>query len=188
MSWSRYAARTAGFALLYVLATVAGGWTEVAGVHLLWPAAAVGAVWLVAQATYGKRNLDVIALGVLATLLPGSSTGILTALAMAMPQVVPALIFAWLTDRWLPGFWLGHGDRFRRFGRTVARLAAISAVASVAGVMLRHIVSQEEVSAAVTGYPVLRDTVAVFVAVLVVRAARLRGTGPRAGAGLAVVR
>src|SRR5262245_803657 len=124
MSLSRYAARTAGFALLYLLATVAGRWTEVGGVHLAWPAAAVGAVWLLAQAPYGRRNLDVIALAVTAALLPATSTGFLAALAAAVPQVVPALLFAWLSERWLPGFWRGHGDRFRRLGPTVIRLAA----------------------------------------------------------------
>ena len=79
MSLSRYAFRTAGFGELYLLATWAGLATASsgAGVRLLWPAAVVAALWLVAQARYGYRNLDVIALSVLAVLAPGNGDGLL---------------------------------------------------------------------------------------------------------------
>ena len=158
--------------------------------QLIWPAAAVGALWLVAQAPYGRRNLDVIALGTAAALVPATNTGFLAALAMAAAQAVPALLFAWLTNRWTPGYWLGHGDRFRRLGPTVLRLAAAAGIAAVAGAALQHIVRQDTTTAAVTAYLLLRDTTAVLAAMLVARTVRRRRTGgPRAGrTGLSVVR
>ncbi|MGK5682822.1 hypothetical protein [Actinoplanes sp. URMC 104] len=191
----RYALRTAGFAASYLLATVAGLHTAEsgAGVRLLWPAAVIGALWLVAQARSGRRNLDVIALSVTAVLAPGGSTDPLTAFAHAVPQVVPALLFAWLFDRWLPGYWLGHGDRFRRPGPTLARLAAAATLAAISGAVLSQVVDPG-LSAGEAGYLVVRDTTAVLLAVLATRGVRhLRRRRPAARLeprrpGLTVVR
>ncbi|GAB2569988.1 hypothetical protein Aab01nite_06700 [Paractinoplanes abujensis] len=176
MSLSRYALRTAGFGALYLLATVAGLATASsgAGVRVVWPAAVVAALWLVAQGRHGHRNLDVIALSVLAVLAPGHDGGLLSSFVHAVPQVVPAVLFAWLFDRWLPGYWLGHGDRFRRPGPTLTRLAAAAALAALSGAVL-HKVVDTELGFSEAGYVLLRDGVAVLLGVLVVRLVRRRG-------------
>ncbi len=173
MSLSRYALRTAGFAALYLVATFAGLATagSGAGVRVLWPAAAAGALWLVAQARAGRRNLDVIALAVLAVLLPLGGSGILSDFTQAVPQVVPALIFAWLFDRWLPGYWLGHGDRFRRAGPSLLRLAAAATLAALSGAVLQKILD-DGLAYGELGYLILRDGTAVLLAVLAARGLR----------------
>lgn len=193
MSLSRYALRTAGFAALYLLATVAGLATAASdsGVRLVWPAAVAGALWLVAQGRCGRRNLDVIALGVVAVLAPGHGEGILGSFAQATTQVVPALLFAWLFDRWLPGYWLGHGDRFRRQGPALARLAGAAVLAAGSAVVLLKVIGTE-LTIAETGYVIVRDATALMLAVLVARAARRLTkrrdkTAPTRG-GLTVVR
>lgn len=160
MSFSRYGVRITGFALLYLLALVAG--TATGGV--VWPAAAVGAIWLVAQAGY-RRRFDVLAMVVLSALAP-TTDDLLAGLAQAVPQVVPAVLFAWLLDRWLPGYWRGHGDRFRRRETTLARLAGTAAVASVAGAALEGVALTTDFGFADAGYALVRDTVTVLAAVL----------------------
>ncbi|MBM2622753.1 hypothetical protein JIG36_45360 [Actinoplanes sp. LDG1-06] len=195
MSLSRYALRTAGFGALYLAATVAGLATAESGsgVRVLWPAAVAGALWLVAQGRYGRRNLDVIALSVLAVLAPGNGGGLLHSFVQAVPQVVPALLFAWLFDRWLPGYWLGHGDRFRRLGPTLARLAAAAGVAALSGAVL-HKVINTELGFGEAGYVFVRDATAVVLAVLVVRGvrklvrSRTAPADPPARRGLTVVK
>jgi hypothetical protein len=183
VSLPRYALRTAGFAALYLLATWAGlATTESAGgVRLFWPAAVAAALWLVAQAPCGRRNLDVIALSVVAVLAPGSGEGLLHAFVQAVPQVVPAVLFAWLFDRWLPGYWLGHGDRFRRLGRTLARLAGAAALAALAGAVLAKVIDTG-LSVPEAGYVILRDATALVLAVLAARGVRhvARRRGPAA--------
>ncbi|MBU2665019.1 hypothetical protein KOI35_16060 [Actinoplanes bogorensis] len=175
MNLSRYVLRTVAFGVLYLLATVAGLATtaSVSGVRVLWPAAVAGALWLVAQARFGRRNLDVIALSVLAVLAPGQSHDFLSSVVQAVPQVVPALLFAWLFDRWLPGYWLGHGDRFRRTGPALARVAGAAAVAALAGAVLQKVVDTD-LAAVEVGYLFLRDATAVLLGVLVVRSVRRR--------------
>ena len=172
MSIPRYACRTVGFALLYLAATLAGQQTTVpgSGVALFWPAAAVAVVWLLAQARFGRRDLDVIALAVAAAVLPATGHSLLGALAAATAQVVPALLVAWLVDRRLPGYRLGHGDRFRRAGPTAVRLAAIAAAGALAGAVLQYTTAPGELSAPEGGYLVLRDTAAVLLGVLLIRA------------------
>ncbi|WP_127502138.1 hypothetical protein [Actinoplanes solisilvae] len=184
MSPFRYALRTAGFAALYLLATFAGlATTESAGgVRLLWPAAVAGALWMVAQARCGRRNLDVIALSVVAVLAPGNGDGLLHAFVQAVPQVVPAVLFAWLFDRWLPGYWLGHGDRFRTVGRSLARLAGAASLAALAAAALLKVVDTE-LSVAEAGYVIARDTTALLLAVLAFRFVRRLAPGTRTGTG-----
>ena len=181
MSIPRYAARTAGFALLYLAATLAGALTTVDGVALLWPATAVGAAWLLAQARFGRRDLDVVALGVAAAVVPATGHSLLAALALAAVQVLPALLLARLLDRWLPGYWLGHGGR--RTGQSLARLAAIATTAAVAGAVLGYAAAAGDLGPAAAGYPVLRDTTAVLVVVLVTRALRRARPVARTTAG-----
>jgi hypothetical protein len=193
VSIPRYAARTAAFAALHVLATLAGLWTAVGttGVHLLWPAAVVGAIWLLAQSPFGRRDLDVIALSVVSVLVPVADKGMLGAFALATAQVVPALLAAWLVDRWLPGWWRGHGDRFRRTGPTLTRLGAAASIAAAAGAVLYAIVVPFDLSAAEACYVFVRDATAVLLALLAVRAARFirrtpsSPTGPSKGLTIA---
>ncbi|WP_250030185.1 hypothetical protein [Paractinoplanes maris] len=187
MSLTRYALRTVGFAALYLLATVAGQATAVSdsGVRVLWPAAVAGALWLVAQGRYGRRNLDVIALAVVAVLAPGHGDGLLHSFAQAVPQVVPALLFAWLLDRWVPGYWLGHGDRFRRPGPALARLAAAAALSALAAAVLLQIVSTD-LAVGEAGYVVVRDATALMLTVLAARALRRRLTRGQAPAAKTV--
>ena len=172
MSIPRYACRTAGFALLYLAATLAGQQTAVpgTGVALFWPAAVVAVVWLLAQASFGRRDLDVIALAVAAAVPPATGHSLPGALAVAVAQVVPALVVAWLVDRRLPGYRLGHGDRFRRAGPTAVRLAAIAAAGALAGAVLQYTTAPGALSALEGGYLILRDTAAVLLGVLVIRA------------------
>lgn len=185
MSLPRYALRTTGFAVLYLLATLGGlATTESAGgVRLLWPAAVAGALWVVAQARYGRRNLDVIALSVVAVLAPGNGDGLLDAFVQAVPQVVPAVLFAWLFDRWLPGYWLGHGDRFRRLGRSLGRLAGAATLAALAGAVLSKVIDAG-LSFPEAGYVIVRDATALLLAVLAARGARrLPSIRRQAGSG-----
>jgi hypothetical protein len=161
---SRYGARAAGFALLYLLALVAGSATG----EVVWPAAAVGAVWLVAQAGHGPRRFDILAMVVLSALVP-MTDDLLAGIAQAVPQVLPAALFAWLLYRWLPGYWRGHGDRFRRRERTIARLAAASALAAAAGAVLQSVALIADFDAAAAGYAFARDTVTVVAVVSVTR-------------------
>ncbi len=176
MSLPRYAARTAGFAVLFLLSAAGGRLTAVDGTPLLWPAAAVAAVWLVAQAPYRLRRFDVIGLAVVAALAPAG--GFLAALAGAVPQVVPAVLVAWLLSQRLPGWWAGHGDRFRRPRPTLVTLAAVAAVPAVAGVALSGVLTPGDLGPAEAGYGVLRDTASVFLALLTVRTLRARRLPP----------
>jgi hypothetical protein len=177
LSVFRYALRTAGFAALYLAATVAGLATAASGsgVRLFWPAAAVGALWLVAQGRYGRRNLDVIALSVAAVLAPGNDGGLLHSFVQAVPQVVPALLFAWLFDRRLPGYWLGHGDRFRRAGASLARLAGVAALSALSAAVLLKVVNTD-LGLGEAGYVFVRDAAALLLVVLAARAVRRLAT------------
>jgi hypothetical protein len=151
LSFSRYLARTAGFALVYLLALVAGSATG----GIVWPAAAVGAIWLVAQAGHGPRRYGVLAMTVLSALVP-STDDLLAGLTQAVPQVVPAVLFAWLVQRW-PG------------RNRTAIVAASAATAAAAGVVLQGVVAAADFDWAFAGYALVRDTVTVLVAVLLIR-------------------
>jgi hypothetical protein len=185
---SRYALRAAGFAALYLLATLAGQATAVepGGVPLIWPAAPVAVVWLLAQARYGLRRFDVIALSTVAAAVAVLHHSFLAALVQAAAQVLPALLFAGLLDRLLPGYWRGHGDRFRRLPVALTRLAMTAAAAGAAGAVLHSVALTISLSALDAGYLFLRDTTAVLLTVLLVRTARRRLTDrDRRGGGRA---
>ena len=160
MSFSRYLARTAGFALVYLLALVAGSATG----GIVWPAAAVGAIWLVAQAGHGPRRYGVLAMTVLSALAP--TTGdLLAGLTQAVPQVVPAVLFAALVQRWQ--------------GRNrTAVVAAAAATAAAAGVVLQGVVAAADFDWAFAGYALARDTVTVLAAVLLIRRLTPKAAAP----------
>ncbi|MFG1994991.1 hypothetical protein ACGFJ7_33955 [Actinoplanes sp. NPDC048988] len=157
MSLARYGARSAGFALLYLLALYAGHALDGA----LWPAAAVGAVWLVAQGAHGPRRFDALVMLVLAALVPSTGT-LLDGVTQAIPQVVPAVLFAWLLDRWLPLYWHGvQGD--------LSRLVGASAVAAVAGAVLQGVMFPADFTFGTAGWAVVRDFLTVAVTVVVAK-------------------
>ncbi|WP_425393504.1 ATP-binding protein [Actinokineospora enzanensis] len=98
-------ARTLGFALLYLLATVAGRMTvmDSTNLSLVWPAAGVAVLWFRAQRHLPTRWVDVTALSAI-TLVVNMATG---ASAAACAVFVAAnLAQAWgfvlLLDRWRP--------------------------------------------------------------------------------------
>jgi PAS domain S-box-containing protein len=137
MTVSRSAARTAGFALLYVIATYAGRLTvmDSTNLSLVWPAAGVLAVWFVVQRGSRWRWLDVVALAV-ATVAVNAATGATPALAVwfIVPNLLQAFVFTYLFGRWLPGMWTGPGG-----GRPLSklhelwRLIAAAALSSMCG-------------------------------------------------------
>ncbi|MBG0561000.1 hypothetical protein [Actinoplanes aureus] len=185
----RYAARTAAFAAVYLAAFLASG---PLGPAVLVPPIAVAALWLVAQSRYGLRRFDVIALttaSMVAATLEGA--GILLCLAVAVWAVAPAVLFAVLLERWLPGYWLGHGDRFRRPRASLGRLAGAAALTAVAGLVIQEVTNPGTGSVA-AGLQLLRDTAAIVLPILAVRAVRRTRAGrrtrsPRRGA-LSMVR
>jgi hypothetical protein len=165
----RYAARTAAFAAVYLVAFRASG---PLGLALIVPPAVVGALWLAAQSRYALRRFDVIALAtvsMVAATLEGAD--VLTAAAVGVGAVVPALLFAVLLDRWLPGYWLGHGDRFRRTRTAVARLAGAAALTAVTALVLQA-VTRPGVEPLLAGLQLVRDTAVIVLLTLATRAVR----------------
>ncbi|MEV6305891.1 hypothetical protein AB0M02_41210 [Actinoplanes sp. NPDC051861] len=179
-----YAARAAAFATAYVAVFWASA-EYLAPVPALIPPIAVGALWLVAQTRFAKRRLDVIALataGAVAATLQGA--GLLMCLVVAAGAVAPPLLFAVLLQRWLPGYWLGHGDRFRSTRAALGRLAGAAALAAVTGFALYGL-SLSSISVAEALLQLGGVTAVLVLAVLAVRATR-RTRNPRGN--LSVVR
>jgi signal transduction histidine kinase len=138
MTASRSVARTAGFALLYVLATYAGRLTvmdSTTNLSLVWPAAGILAVWFVVQRQSPWRWLDVAALAAI-TVAVNTATGASPALAawFAVPNLLQAFVFTYLFGRWLPGVWTGpDGGRPLSRLHELWRLAAAAALSSACG-------------------------------------------------------
>jgi signal transduction histidine kinase len=140
MTASRSVARTAGFALLYVLATYAGRLTvmDSTNLSLVWPAAGILAVWFVVQRQSRWRWFDVAALAAI-TMAVNTATGASPALAawFVVPNLVQALVFTYLFGRWLPGLWTGpDGGRPLSRLHELWRLIAAAAVSSAFGAAL----------------------------------------------------
>lgn len=176
---ARYAARTAAFAMVYLVTFWASG---PLGLALLVPPTVVGALWLAAQSRYGLRRFDVIALAttsMVAATLEGAN--LLAAAVAAVWAVGPALLFAVLLDRWLPGYWLRHGDRFRSSRTSAGRLAGAATLTALAALVLHAVVTPgtEPLLAAVQ---LVRDTTAIMLLTFAARAVR------RPHATLSVVR
>jgi signal transduction histidine kinase len=137
MTVSRSAARTAGFALLYVIATYAGRLTvmDSTNLSLVWPAAGILAVWFVVQRGSRWRWLDVVALGV-TTVAVNAATGATPALAVwfIVPNLLQAFVFTCLFGRWLPGMWTGpDGGRPLSKLHELWRLIAAATLSSACG-------------------------------------------------------
>ncbi|WP_436520564.1 hypothetical protein [Actinoplanes sp. HUAS TT8] len=176
MTVARYAARTAAFAAVYLLFSWVG-WSFVA--------LPVAAVWMLAQGHWGLRRFDVITLVTITTAASiAGGTSMLAGFGAAALITFPAMMFALLVERWLPGWWQGHGDRFRSRRTRLARVAAAAALCAVAFVVLYAVLLGIPMFGLLIE-PVLL-TAAVFVAALAGRALN-RGRTPRV-TGLTLVR
>ncbi|GAA1621948.1 hypothetical protein [Actinoplanes couchii] len=165
-----YALRSAAFTAAYLtvfLTSAVLPWFPV-------PTLAVAAVWLTAQTGYGRRRLDVIMLATAAAVgatLNGAS--LLMCVVVALIAVLPALLFAVLLQRLLPGYWLGHGDRFRNPRAALARMAVIAPATAAAGAVMETVAGTDHVM-----LRFVLGTVAVFLAPLAVRATRTQSDRP----------
>jgi PAS domain S-box-containing protein len=132
MTLTRSAARSTGFAVLYLLAGYAGRLTvlDKTNLNLVWPAAGVLAVWFVAQRDSRWRALDAVALAGV-TLLLDLITGSPPALAgcFVVANLVQGLLFAELHRRWM---------RAGALTRLVDlwRLIAAAAISTTAGALI----------------------------------------------------
>jgi hypothetical protein len=178
----RYVLRSAVFVTVYLVVFVFAALIPVLSLTAL----VAGAVWLTAQAGFGLRRFDVIMLAtasMVGATLHGA--GLMMSAAVAVWAVLPALLFAVLLDRWLPGYWLGHGDRFRRPSVAFLRLAGAATLTAVSGAVLWTVID--------TGFDpgaavllAVRDTALLLLAPLAVNTVR-RWRSPRR-AGFTVVR
>ncbi|NMO52282.1 histidine kinase [Actinoplanes sp. TBRC 11911] len=139
MTPSRHLLRTLAFAVLYLLATLAGRLTIMDGTNLslVWPAAGVAAVWFAVQG--GSRRIAYDALGLsIITMLVNVLTGAPAALAgvFVLANLVQAGLFAYLIRRWLPSLWGAGGDEQITRSWQLWRLVAITALATLAGVLV----------------------------------------------------
>ncbi|GIF44965.1 hypothetical protein Axi01nite_92760 [Actinoplanes xinjiangensis] len=178
----RYALRSAMFVTVYLAGFL------IAPLVPVFPLAplVVGGVWLTAQAGYRRRRFDVI---MLATATAVGATlqgaGLLLSLAIVGWAVLPSLLFAILLNLWLPGYWRGHGDRFRRPSAAVLPLAGIAVLTAGAGMVIWAVIDVGFEESAVV-VPFVRDVIALFLAPFAVNAYR-RLRSPRRS-GLTVVR
>ncbi|SFF24807.1 hypothetical protein SAMN05421541_107482 [Actinoplanes philippinensis] len=175
----RYTLRSAAFVTVYLAAFLIA---PIIPASPLAPLVA-GGVWLTAQAGYGLRRLDVI---LLATATAVGATvqgaGLLMSITVAVWAVLPSVLFAVLLERLLPGYWRGHGDRFRRPAVAVATLAGIALLTAGAAAMIGAVID----TGSWLAVPFARDAIMLFLAPLAVNTVhRLRS--PRR-AGLTVVR
>ncbi len=178
MTVARYAARTAAFAAVYLLVS----W--VLDFSLVLPPV-VAAVWMLAQGHWGLRRFDVIALVTITTAVAiAHGTSMLSGFGAAAVVTFPAMLFALLVERWLPGWWQGHGDRFRSRRTSLTRVAGAAGLSAVAFVVLH---------AAMSGVPALGLVLTPVVHAAVLLPAALAGRAinrsrtPRT-AGLTLVR
>ncbi|BCY07527.1 hypothetical protein [Actinoplanes sp. L3-i22] len=159
MTVARYAARTAAFAVTYLLAF----W---AGAFLFLSPLPVAALWMLVQGRWGLRRFDVITL-VTATTVAGilGGTHLLSSLGLAAMVTLPALMFAVLVDRWAPGWWQGHGDRFRSPQSRLVRIAGAAAL-SVAAYLVLQAVLMPGISAFAVIFTLVRDVAAILLLTL----------------------
>jgi hypothetical protein len=174
-----YVARTVAFAVAYAALFWATA-QSFGQLLVMLPPIALGAVWLVVQARFDRRRLDLIALGTAGAV--GASVngaGLMLAAVVAICAVVPPLLFVKLLQTWAPGYLPGHGTRFRRSRATVAKLLGASAASAAAGVVITEVASG---GTAIAGPALtfLRDTVVIALATLIVRA--LSGSRARTAA------
>src|SRR5688572_23256531 len=103
MSVGTSVARTAGFAVLFAVASFAGRTTVVDSAHLslIWPAAGVAVVWFCAQRRARWRWLDPAALAAVTLAVnTATGTGAAVAAAFAVANLVQVMTFVALFGRW----------------------------------------------------------------------------------------
>jgi hypothetical protein len=163
MTVARYAARTAAFAVTYLAAFGAGAFLFLSPLP-------VAALWMLVQGRWGLRRFDVITL-VTATTVAGLLGGshLLPSLGMAAMITLPALVFAVLVERWAPGWWRGHGDRFRSPQTRLVRVAGAAAVSVVAYLVLQAVL-MPGISAFAVIFTLVRDVAAIVLLTLAGRA------------------
>lgn len=177
MSNSRYVLRSALFVTAYLAAVLIAAVTPLSPLSPL----VVGAIWLTAQSAHARRRMDVIMLATAAAVgatLTGA--GLLMAATVAASAVAPALIFAMLLERWLPGYWLGHGDRFRPPRTALRPLAGAAALTAAAGGVLAGVIDTTVEPVAALAY-LARDTVVLTLAPLGTRGIRRARSPQRSG-------
>jgi signal transduction histidine kinase len=135
---SRSLRRTAGFALLYVLATYAGRLTvmDATNLSLVWPAAGILAVWFVLQRQSRWRALDAVALAavtVAVNLFTGATAGMAAVFVVA--NLAQGYVFVALFNRWLPDLWLPNGQPMARLSQLWLFIAA-AAASTTAGALI----------------------------------------------------
>jgi PAS domain S-box-containing protein len=113
MTVRRSLTRTGLFALLYVLATVAGRQTVMDGTNLsmVWPAAGVLVLWFCTQRQARARWADVaalVAITVVVNLATGASGRLVVVFVLA--NLAQIALFLWLFRWWQPALW-GAGGR-----------------------------------------------------------------------------
>ncbi|GAB1646466.1 hypothetical protein KRMM14A1259_68890 [Krasilnikovia sp. MM14-A1259] len=128
-------ARTAGFAVVYALALLAGRMTVIdgSGMALVWPAAGVAVVWFCVQRHARTRWVDVCALSLIA-LAGNVATGVAVpaGVVLAAANLVQAVVFVWLLGRWRPTLWGADGNARLSAPRDLAYLLAVTVVAAAA--------------------------------------------------------
>ena len=121
-----------GFVLLYAVAAALGRLSRVDGtpLALVWPAAAVGYLWLLWSARRGALLRDVLALGLTAGAMNAATGASLTlAAAFAVANPVQALVAVLVTERVAGGWRL-------RTSRDLAALVVGSVVGAAAGALV----------------------------------------------------
>lgn len=171
----RHALQSAAFAAAYLLSF----WITALIPAFPLPPLVVAAVWLIVQSGHVPRRFDVIAMAtaaMVAATLDGA--GMLAAAVVGLWAVPPALLFAVLLERSLPGYWRGHGDRFRRPWAALGRLAGAAAAAAGASLVLRGIIDPG-LAPGSAALQFARDTAVLMLVPLAVRTVRRRRSPQR---------
>lgn len=158
---SRYVLRSAVFAVVYLAVFLAAAHMP----YLPFAPLTVAALWLITQNRPDRRRLDVIMLAT--TAMVGATmegAGLLMCATVAVAEVLPALIFAVVLERWSPP--------------TLPRLAASAALAATASAVLLGLIHTDTAMGA--ALDVARDTVLLMLLTLAVRALRRPAPKPAA--------
>jgi signal transduction histidine kinase len=179
--------RVVGFAALYLVALLVGRQTVLAELDepVIWPAAGVAAVWLVARRESRWRWLDMAVLAVLTAVgLLVTDVDPAVAVVHAGAAVAAGMTFAVVTARLLPGLWIGP-DGGRPLGSLddlwrilVAAFLAATAMSCID--TLGYGLAEQELTATAFATRLVRDVGGVLIFGVALRAAGyvLRGRRP----------
>ncbi|WP_412738004.1 ATP-binding protein [Krasilnikovia sp. MM14-A1259] len=134
-------ARTAGFAVVYAAAILAGRMTVISGsrLALMWPAAGVAMIWFCAQRRSRVRWADYVALTVIAFV--GNSftgTGPVLGVFLAMANLVQVSVFMMLFTWRKPTLWGAGGSARLSSPRDLGCVLGMIVVAVVCSGMICH--------------------------------------------------